>query len=95
MREVIKLSMPKQPDFFKTNHPLGGRVNSSPNQTRDGGSNSLAETRKTTAFFDLFWWIKGVEDEEDVVAPLTSTRKTYHKFFAQDGLDGEGNKEEK
>ena len=36
-----------------------------------------------TAFFDLFWWIH-LKEEEDSAAPLTSARRTYNKFFAQD-----------
>ena len=41
------------------------------------------EAKRVTLFFELKWWILGIEDEDEE-APLTSARKTYQKFFAQD-----------
>ena len=38
-----------------------------------------------TRLWKFLWWL--VEDEEDRVAPLTSARKTYDKFFASDGTE--------
>ena len=44
------------------------------------------EAKRVTRFFELKWWILGIEDEDEYEeAPLTSARKTYQKFFAQDG----------
>ena len=77
MREWIKLSMPKQETaFLKASQPLGGGTNSS-NQAEGNGE---------TPFWNLWWWLY-MKEEEDGVAPLTSARKTYQKFFvsAQDG----------
>ena len=37
-----------------------------------------------TSYFNLKWWILGIEDEDEE-APLTAARRTFFKFFAQDG----------
>ena len=46
----------------------------------------IGEAKRVTRFFELKWWLLGIEDEDEYeAAPLTSARKTYEKFFAQDG----------
>ena len=46
------------------------------------------ETPRTTAYFDLFWWIH-LKEAEDEVAPLTFAQRTYDKFFASEYDGGE------
>ena len=46
------------------------------------------ETPRTTAYFDLFWWIH-LKEAEDEVAPLTLAQRTYDKFFASEYDGGE------
>ena len=50
-----------------------------------GNGETHKEKRGVTAYFELFWWIHLKEEEEDSVAPLSSARRTYNKFFASDG----------
>ena len=59
----------------------------------DNGETSFRKRgRGSFKWWQLKWWILGIEDEDEYeLAPLTSARKTYKKFFAQDGETCEDN----